>query len=247
MIDELLVLKSKLRPDKQNNSYKASDAVVKFDVINPQSTKLAIIFPGWHGSDLKIYDKLQTKLINDGYAILRFEFHENILEANVERVKRSFETVSKVVSKEVNYLHKIHSYQEIHLIGLSLGNTSLAISAGKLDWFSHATFVVGGSNMAATLFEGTRTWSLKKTFDKIGVTKTDLIKSWEKIAPGYYASSFAGKDVRLYISKTDRIIPSIYQEEFKLQLKRAGASVTNVYSKSGHAMSIIRFCSSKKF
>lgn len=242
MIDKLNILLNTLKGEQTDINYSPDNAVENFRLLNPSARKLIILFPPWHGSNLFLFRMLERTLVQRKWAVLSYSFHGTILEPNVARVQKSFESLSADVAKDVNKLNRKHNYEEIHLVGFSLGNVSLALTASKLDTFTHATFVVTGSNLASCVFEGTRTQSIQRALVKSGVTKDDLVKSWAYLAPGYYVNSFRGKNVDLIVSKSDKIIPTKYQFQFKDQLEKAGANVQYNKKRTGHVMTIVNYC-----
>ncbi len=119
---------------------------------------------------------------------------------------------------------------------------SLCLIADEYRDFRKATMIVAGSNLARCTWEGSRTQAIRKQLELNNTTEGALDAAWQQLAPKTYAAAFAGKEVGMYISETDTVIPTQYQEEMVTSIKSAGADVTAHYSRNGHAASIAGFC-----
>lgn len=202
---------------------------------------MTVIFPPWHGGS-KAIDILANRITKTGSAVLTFDFHDQILEPNVERVQRSFEHISNLASTAIRSLQKEFDYEHISLLGLSLGTASMALTAEALGNFDSATFVVGSSNLARSMWEGRRTQAIRKDLENQGCTADDLDEAWQNLAPQNHAHAFAGKDVRMILSRNDAIVPTYYQRELVNKFTNAGANVSGTFGRLGHYATAVNFC-----
>lgn len=221
--------------------YTSDQAVTSCKLYNPGASKLAVVFPPWHGGG-KTTQNLVSRLVGDGSAVLNCEFHDQIIEPNAERVPKSFASIQESVGSELQRLHECMGYRRIHLIGISLGNVAMTMVAEVFQDFSAATFLVAGSNLASAMWDGRRTQGIKEVLRSQGYTKAQLDEAWQDLAPKKYAPIFKDKDVQAIISKKDNLIPTSYQIEMGKELDRAGVLATKKYTNSGHAATIARFC-----
>ncbi len=218
-------------------------AVEQTRIVNGDAPNLTVLFPPWRGGH-QAYDLLTRRLVRSGSAVLRYWFSPQILEPNVARVLESFEHIRRTVTADLEELTQDNRYQRVSLTASSLGNVSLGLVAKSFAGFHDATFVVAGSNLARSVWEGSRTQSIRLSLEDQGVDIESLDKAWAEIAPKDAASSFGGKSARFVTSTTDGIIPAAYQTEMA-QAVRPYANETRVEPhRTGHVSTVALYCAS---
>jgi pimeloyl-ACP methyl ester carboxylesterase len=240
VLDRIICAKGK---DSFSESYTAEQAVVSSKLINETAPELMVIFRPWHGGGRVVGSLI--KHLSTRAAVLDYEFHDQIIEPNIERVPESFQTIGEKVSEDLDRLVAEYDYHAIHLVGMSLGSVALALAAKNYPDFSSSTLVVAGDNLATLMWEGARTRAIQQAFIEQGITKLTLDKAWQSIAPKNQAGAFKGKKVKMVISKKDRLLPTAGQFNLRDSLRMAGADVSCIYSSLGHSATISRFCLSK--
>jgi len=238
MIDRLVSARGR---DVFSDDYSPQQAIQSQELINPDAQKLAVIFPPWHGGG-RFTDRLSERLQNRNWAVLNYNFHNQIIEPNPNRVLASYETVQAEISVHLDEIQAGAAYRYMHFIGISLGNVAMALVAKEYPDFSSATFVVPGSNLATSMWEGARTQGIAESMEQQGHTKSEVDEAWRDLAPMNNAVAFREKRVQTFISTTDRIILPHYQSQMNEALINAGSHLTSQSSRLGHGASIIKFC-----
>jgi predicted peptidase len=238
MIDRLSVRLSERIHQTYDPDYAPSKAVIGSTLLNEDASNLVVVFPPWHSN--AFFDSLLSqRLAKKGSAVLSNTFHGQILEPNTERVRDSFKTIGRIVSQEVGAVVRSHDYKTVRLLGLSLGNVSLALVAERFPDFDEATLVVAGSNLAMSMWHGDRTQSIKEGFEAQGIGARQVDVAWTDLAPKSHTEAFRDRPVGLYVSTSDRIIPSAYQFEMVEELNNHGALTAVNYSSLGHIMTVL--------
>lgn len=243
MIDALYV-RIGLRNEKQlDPKYEPKNAIKNIIWDNPEGEKLAVIFPGWHNNPTRFpIKRLIRRLTKRGWAVLAYNFHDQILVPEEDIVVDSFRYITRQVSDYLEVIHRSGKYSQIHLIGISLGTVPWAMVADRFTKFTGATIIVGGDDLAIDMWQGIRTQHYRKALQKLHVTMRRLDDDWDAIAPVNHLRHFKGKPVKVFMSRTDRIIRSDYQKKLVDRLGENGASVNVKDTRFGHAMSIVWFC-----
>jgi len=241
MIDRLMGYYAGYKFKDVDSSYQPSMAIQSSQLSNEKGGFLTVLFPPWRGGD-GAYNVLAKRLAKRGSAVLSYKFHHDILEPDVERTIGSFTYIQSTVVNELKRLAEAHHYKDVYLIGSSLGNVSLALVAKAFPDFTSATMVVAGSNLARCVWEGDRTQSIRQGFEAQGIDEATLARAWQALAPMSAGSSFAGKDVHMIVSTTDKIIPATYQQEMVETVATFAERMDVKASKLGHIASVANYC-----
>jgi hypothetical protein len=226
--------------------YNPDQALAGRTFSNCYTDKLAVLFAPWHGAG-PVYEPLAKRLERNGYSILTYEFSPEILKADIAQVIASFGTLRDRIAADLSSLYEQNGYQEVHLIGTSLGNLPLALAAEKFTHFTELSMAGAGSNLARATWEGRRTQDIRDGFIAQGITEAQLDTAWAGLAPKNHVRHFKGKRINLVVSLKDHVIPTRYQLEYAAALKAAGVDVRVIYTRLGHYASIIRFCLAGRF
>ena len=238
MIDRIVCARGK---DVFSDDYSSAQAVQDRELLNPDADRLAVLFPQWHAGSWPS-SSLIKRLQEQNWAVLNYDFHDQILEPNVGRVLQSFENIQTEITADLETIQGQADYQSIHFIGMSLGNVAMSLVASEFPEFSSATFVTPGSKLASSMWEGARTRAITKSLSEQGVTKEGLEADWHDLAPIKHARVFKNKTVQTLVSTRDKMIPTSYQLEMDQALVDVGSNVSTSYSRLGHAASLINFC-----
>lgn len=241
MFDKLYYYATRIRKRSLDKSYTPDKAIIERTFVNTKAQKLVVIFPNWHDGGL-LYSLLIKRLVKRGWSVLHYHFHPQILASDEEQVVKSFEYIQEKVATELDELLKSHHYSHIHLIGISLGNVSMAMVTDKFPKFDSTTLVLSGDDLAVDMWQGFMTQNLRKAFEtgRIGITRLD--KDWSGEVPKMYAKNFAGKKVTQIISLNDKVIRTRYQRIMEQALRNSGADLSVITTRLGHVLTIARFC-----
>jgi hypothetical protein len=237
MLDKIVGKYSIVKNRTVNDNYTPADAITSSKLTNPGGAYLTVLFPPWHGG-VAVYDKLTRRLVKNGSAVLAYKFHGQILQPDVQMVIKSYEHIQKTITNEISKLVEKYNYQYVDLTACSLGNVALFLVASKYPLFRKATLIVSGSTLARDMWEGSRTGVIRRQLEAKGITESTLSKAWSGLAPSNHVTAFAGKEVTMYVSTTDKVIPARYQQEMA-DCMLAVNPATRVYvSAKGHVASV---------
>jgi hypothetical protein len=223
--------------------YKPQNAIVGRQLFNESASKLNVVLPGWHNHPTGFpINKLVKRLTKKGWAVLVYDFHDQLLEPNEDTVVESFNYIRRAITADIERLVKQKNYSQVHLTGISLGTVAWALVADSYKDFTSATIVLGGDDLAIDMWHGVRTQHYRHAFEKLHVGIRRLDKEWQGIAPVNHLKHFRGKKVKVVIALGDEVIRPKYQRKLVERLVRNGAIVRLKKSRFGHALTIIRFC-----
>jgi hypothetical protein len=238
MIDRLVVARGK---DIFSDEYTASQAVQGREWLNRDAKKLAVIFPQWHAVGWP-NSELTKRLKKQNWAVLNYQFHDQILEPNIERVPQSYGAVQAEVIEDLEYIEESEAYERVHFIGISLGTMAMTLVASEYSGFSSATFVLPCSKLASSMWEGSRTQGIREGLEEQGYARTQVEEAWHDLEPWAYAKAFRGKTVHSVVSPSDRIILPSYQIQMNEALANGGAHLSTEFNRLDHSESILKFC-----
>ena len=241
MIDILYARYARRKEKPLDSSYKIEDSIQKERLINKNSDKLAVIFPGWHTHNFPV-NILAKRLSKKGWAVLFYDFHDQILVPDEETVVESFRYLRDHIVDEVKKLTSTRGYKEIYFVGISLGNVPLTLVADKFSDFTGATLVVAGDNLAIDMWYGIRTVDIRHSFEKMHVGVRRLSEEWQDVSPINHVQHFAGKKVKVIMSLNDKFVATPYQKKLAERITEIGANVDIKHNRVGHTLSIIKFC-----
>ena len=228
-------------------SYTPEQAVLGYeDSGKEDASRLAVVFPPWHSHlDDAALRALSRRLGANGFSVRRYDFDDHILEPNVDRVLESFHNIRDKVTEELEDHVDEKRFNQVHFIAASLGTVSLALVASKFTRLSGATIVAGSSNLALSMWNGIRTVRIRQGIEEAeGESFDDLSidEAWYDLAPKTHASAFKDMPVRMIVSTTDEIIPSVYQIEMANVLGETGSDIDMTTTRLGHYATIGSYC-----
>ena len=241
MIDVLYAKFSHMRERPLDPNFKPSDSISGKTLLNEKSDRLVVIFPGWHTHKFPV-NRLSQRLAKKGWAVLTYDFHDQILVPSDEIVKQSFGYIRDQIGKDIADLTAKNGYQQVRFTGISLGNVAMALVSESFNKFDSAIFVVGGEDLAEDMWHGYRTLFLRDEFKKAHIGLRKLDQDWHDEAPMNHARRFNDKKVKFVMSRSDKFILPKYQRRLIEDLRAAGAEVDVSVRYVGHLMTIMRFC-----
>ncbi|HEX5448204.1 MAG TPA: hypothetical protein VFW90_03345 [Candidatus Saccharimonadales bacterium] len=241
MVDALYARYVRRNKRALDPGYKAHYAIKGHKLLNRRAGKLAVIFPGWHTHKFPT-DILARRLVKRGWAVLLYDFHDQILEPDDETVADSFHFIRDTITSDIKRLTTKRAYRQIHFISISLGTVPMTLVADSFGHFTSATFVAAGDDLAVDMWHGLRTLDLRDEFLKEHIGMRKLDKDWKEEIPVKHLRHFAGKPVRVILSKNDKFILPKYQYKFVEDLKRLNDLVDLRTRRLGHLLTIVRYC-----
>jgi esterase/lipase len=241
MIDQLYSVYGRRKEKPLDPDYKPSDVIVGQKFLDTGNDKLVVIFPGWHSHNFPV-NILAKRLYKQGWSVLWYDFHDQILEPEEEIVVQSLRYLRDKVCDDISQITHKKPYRQIHFISISLGGVPMALVCDKFKHFSGVTAVVGGDDLAVDMWHGQRTQHLRYAFEKMHVGIRKLSKEWDNIGPDHHLRYFRDKPVKIIMSMHDTFVPTKYQQKLTDELLQADALVKLKRRFTGHTLTIVRFC-----
>jgi predicted esterase len=235
-IDDILGKRAVRRGERYDLSYDPEKVVQGRKLLNPDASTLAVVFPPWHNGG-SVFGRLTRRLAKDS-AVLAYWLHPQVIEPDAERVLASFKQAQAEAFEAVGALAR--NYDEVELVGLSLGAVMLSLTARAYPGFTSATIVVGSGRLAPSFWDGQRTRGIRDQMAAGGMTRERLIADWEPLTTN--PADFEGTPTQLIVSSTDKVVPTSHQQELATSLDQAGAIVNIQHTDAGHYAAATRFC-----
>lgn len=241
MIDEISSVKDQIKAPEFDKRYKADEAIVRAELtLLPNSKHLTVVFPPWHIPEWFL-KHLKKRLLAKGSGVLIYNFNPQILDDDVVKVKNSFEYIALSISTDLAELKAKGRIDQVDLLGLSLGNVALAITAEKLADFQKVLMIAPGSDLAGSLWHGWRTIRLRRTLEKEGYKLEDLKTEWDDLAPDRHVQTLRGHNLHIVLAKNDRFIPYEYGKQLLDELLAIDPKVTYSQRPFGHLATILSY------
>ncbi len=204
--------------------------------------RLAVIFPGWHTHNNFPVNFLVKRLVRDGWSVVLYDYNDQIIEPDEKAVVEAMKYVCDKVCADLTRLTARKPFRRVHFISISLGGVPMAMVCDRFRHFTGVTAVVGGDDLAVDMWYGARTAHFRKAFEKMHIGIRKLAKEWDYIGPDHHLRHFNGKPIKFILSKHDTFVPTKYQRKLAKELVEAGAEVKVKYRRTGHVLTIARFC-----
>lgn len=241
MLDAFSALKDQLHDPKFDDKYSADQVIVSAEFAScAGSGALTVVFPAWHVPEW-FFKRLKLQLLKHDSNVLIYNFNPQILSDDPIVVKDSFEYLALAISEDVRELCHLKHFTTVDLLGFSLGNIALCITAEKLDSFNKVTMLVPGSELAVSLWNGWRTRRLRDIYKKEGYKLADVQKEWAELAPESHVATLKNHPVQVVLAKKDRFIPYIYGKEFVDKLQAVDPLVTFSSRPFGHLATMLSY------
>lgn len=224
---------------KENNSEIRIDK--KF-IQNGSSSTLKIILPPWRDGESIVTKILIRRLCKKGHSCLVYFFPRQILSTDVYKTVKIFNFIKDQIRADIIKLKAEHLFKKIDIIAPSIGVVSACLVANNNSDISNLFFVVPGSCLASSLWDGIRTKKLKDNYKRQGISREKLKNIWKDIAPKNNVNALNNKSIFITISKSDKVIPYNYGKEFAKLLEELypdNLVEENFYL--GHYLTVLRY------
>ena len=241
MLDAFYALEEQIQPPIFDASYTADQAIVGMEYVHvPHSDALTIVFPPWH-APVWFTRHIKEQLLHNRTNALVYDFNPLLLSKDIIRVKNSFEYIALHIPEDVKKVESSRLIRHINLLGLSIGNVALCITAEKLQKFDNVTLVAPGNDLATSLWDGWRTRRLRNNLKAEGYKLTELQREWDDLAPQAHLETLKEHPVHIILAKEDRFIPFQYGKELFDKLYQLNPGTTCHVSPFGHIATILRY------
>ncbi|MEI6553919.1 MAG: hypothetical protein WCO09_05120 [bacterium] len=219
---------------------------VTSELILTDSEELYILIPPLH-YDYDYYRVIKKRISSKGSACVEYKIDSSLLSADVQETIKQFKTVSDKVVLDIASLKLHYGFKKVVIIGVSIGCVQTMMIADKCSNISRIILVVPGNCLAESVWKGVRTQNIRRVLESRGVSMDGLKSAWAELAPENNLTNLVGKDITVYLSMADMVIP--YEQGQKLieGMKRQGLCPIIVKNKHlGHYVTALRFYLSPK-
>lgn len=212
-------------------------------VKNNKSYVLKIILPPWGDGESFLTKILIWRLKKSGYSCLAYFFPKYILSSNINNTPKFYTSIRDQVRSDIFKYKAEYNFQKIDIIAPSLGVVSACLIANDNENIQNLFFIVPGSCLASSLWNGVRTQKLKNVYEHQNINQEQLKTSWESLAPKNNINSMGNKNIFVAISKSDRVIPYCFGKELADLAKKLYPNNTVVQENSclGHYLTVIKY------
>ena len=220
----------------------SGDQAIQSVMLNktPDSATLTVVFPPWHTSALFSRRLLRHFSQYDSHVLI-YHFNLLLLDSDTLNVKSSFEYIALSIAQDIGTLADQLVIQTVDLVGVSVGNVALCITAEKLKNFNHVTMIVPGNNLAASLWAGWRTRRLRNTIRAEGYKLVELEKEWADLAPDARLQMLRRHPVDIILARKDRFIPYRFGKQLYEEVHELNPQTTCMTTNMGHVATIWQY------
>ncbi len=182
--------------------------------VGKDNKKVIFILNGWKGKAWQILPVARLLKLK-GYNCVVYSYDNSILSPDIKLTRQNIIEVKNDVVRQVKLLHKQGKTKFI-IIGNSLGSIIGVLAANESQLISKLILNSIGADIAETIW----TWDSvndnfkKRLLRKQPVTLKELKREWEMISPIYHLDKLKNKQILVYLSKKDEIIP--YKQGMKI-------------------------------
>ncbi len=214
-----------------------------------KSEKLYVIAPYWQATISQFPMRiLKKRILQAGYSCLIYQFPIKILSENVNLTEEYFKEIEKEIKKDIFEIKEKHKFKEIIMLGMSLGCVNALMVSNQNQDVNRVILVVPGDSLSDSLWRGVGTRKLRNQIAKHHINLKELEKDWQDLDPKNNINGLAGKEIEVYLSKADKIIPYKNGSYLVKDIKNIGISPVVIKNKSlGHYFTLLKFVMFKKF
>ena len=214
----------------------------KYFIHKDDSHTLKIILPGWGDGISWATKVLSRRLSRRGFSCLTYSLPRTILPHDPNLAPAIFNTIKESIKKDITNIKSQCNFKKIDIIAPSLGAVIGCLIANDNDDITNTFFIVPGSSLASSLWDGVRTQRLKRIYETQSINKEKLEKLWHSLAPKNNVSVLSNKNIFIAISKSDKVISYCYGKELAELLKKLYPSTLvreNLYL--GHYLTVVKY------
>lgn len=229
---------------KSDSSEERSDFFISKNIIHADnSSTLKVILPPWGDQESFATKILLQRLHKLGCSTVTYRIPQHILSVNTDHTLRFFITLKEQVKRDIQELKTTYHFSTVDIIAPSLGVVSACLIANGNDDISNLYFIVPGSCLASSLWNGIRTKHLRIIYEQQGLNEEQLIKKWSQLAPKNNISRMQGKRIFIAISKADKIIPYRFGKELAdlIQTMYPDNSTVVENTHRGHYLTVVKY------
>lgn len=214
-----------------------------------KSSKLYVVTPYWSAKMSEFSIRLlKRRILNAGHSCLIYQFPVKILSGNIYLTEEYFKEIKKDVRKDIKIFRSKYNFTEVIVIGMSLGCVNAPMISNDNPDVDGLILIVPGDSLAEGLWYGIGATKIKSLIKKHNINFQELEKDWKDLAPRNNIDNLFGKNIEIYISKSDEVIPYKTGSKLVKEMKDRGLNPLVIKNKNlGHYLTILKFIFLKKF
>jgi hypothetical protein len=241
-LDNILSWSSLFDQDNLNREVELQNPFSGSIFYNNGNKVIYVLISPWHSGSY-IFTLLKRKIKRLGHGFVQYNLIPEILSPDVEATIAYFEIINQNIRKDLQKIYKETGATRFIIVGLSLSCVFASMIADNNDLITDIILVAPGNTLADSLWSGIRTAKIKKIIKKDGVTLKNLKKYWSELAPEKHIAGMKDKNVKIILSKTDKVIPYRFGRKLAEEAKKVIHKIKVVQNSGlGHYGTIIRFC-----
>lgn len=207
------------------------------------NSSLKIILPPWGDGEPIVTKILIRRLHKRGHSCLAYFFPKHILSPNIDDTASFFKLIQDQIKSDISRLKTEYSFKKVDIIAPSLGVVNACLIANDNDDIQNLFFIVPGSCLASSLWNGIRTQKLKNIYERQNISQEQLKTSWGNLAPKNNLDAMRNKNIFISISKSDKVIPYCFGKELADLAKKLYPNNAIVQENSclGHYLTIVKY------
>ncbi len=195
-----------------------------------KNKRVVFLLSGW-AFDRRFFTPVAYLLVLGGYKCRVYSYDASILSPNINLTLARFEFVKKEILSDIQNCSN-HGDIPYAIFGTSLGALLALMVNNEYPYFEKIILNLTGADIAEVIW----TWDIvkpgfKKALQLAGVTLELLKTSWKPISPINNLNNLNSKEILIYLSQRDEIIPFSQGEKLLEEFKARKYNYTAVVNK----------------
>lgn len=184
-----------------------SDQLIQKNLAYSKNSKRLFVLIAPYRFNLRLFSGIERFINSREQSFLVYRFPMDILTSDYKSTHDSFKKMQSDIDSDLADLKKKYNFNEIEIMGFSLGCVPTLMITNGNPLINDVKLIVPGHCLAESLWFGIRTDDLKREFEKKGVTMERLKEYWKDLAPENNIDKLEGKEISIFLSETDIVIP----------------------------------------
>jgi len=217
--------------------------ISKIFLKNDKTSILKVVIPSRGGGESFVDKILINRLYKKGYSCLAYRIPGSVLSSDINETVRYFDLIKNQIKSDISKLKNEHHFKRIDIVAASMGVVSACLISNDNDDINNLYFIVPGSNLALSLWNGIRTQNLRNIYEQQNINQEQLNSIWKVLAPKNNINELNNKNIFLSISKQDKIIPYIFGKELMISIKNMYPDNIIVQENNylGHYLTVVKY------
>ncbi len=207
----------------------------------PDSKVLCVLIPPWK-TEADYYKPVRKRIHDAGYSCLEYKITSPLISPDYEYTRNAFKEVIDSVKSGIEKMVNQYGFKEVQVIGVSIGCVEAAMIANHNPHVTKLVLVAPGSDLAESMWYGLKTQNVRRLFEEKGITLPFLKEAWRDLAPENNFHGLDGKEIEIYISKSDVNIPYRYGKKLADAMIAHGLHPrVNENKYLGHYLTVLKY------